>query len=130
MIVCTVMHNCLSSGSLSLHHLGGITKGCSKNLSVRIFRYIFIFINTKQLYSNLVILIKYYLSVPCVGCPCVSKDLQGQACLAMYCSTGLSLYIYQNQHHHAQLSKCFPFIDLGRQRRTNTWSLKQRVSSA
>ena len=34
---------------------------------------------------------KYYLSVPCVGCPDVSKDLKGQACLAMYCSTGLSL---------------------------------------
>ena len=27
---------------------------------------------------------KYYLSVPCVGCPCVSKDLKGQACLAMH----------------------------------------------
>ena len=33
-------------------------------------------------------------------------------------------------HHHAQLSKHSPFIDLGRQRRTNTWSLKQRVGSA
>ena len=28
---------------------------------------------------------KYYLSVPCVGCPWVSKDLQGQACLAGHC---------------------------------------------
>ena len=27
---------------------------------------------------------KYYLSVPCVGCPCVSNDLKGQACLAMH----------------------------------------------
>ena len=35
--------------------------------------------------------------MPCVGCPCVSLDLKGQACLAMHCSTGLSLY--QNQHH-------------------------------
>ena len=26
----------------------------------------------------------YYLSVPCVGCPCVSKDLKGQACLAAH----------------------------------------------
>ena len=34
------------------------------------------------------------------------------------------------QHHHAQLSKHSPFIDLGRQRNNNTWSLKQRVSSA
>ena len=33
---------------------------------------------------------KYYLSVPCVGCPCVPKDLKGQACLTMHCSTGLS----------------------------------------
>ena len=32
--------------------------------------------------------------------------------------------------NHTQLSKHFPFIDLGRQRRTNTWSLKQRVGSA
>ena len=31
---------------------------------------------------------------------------------------------------HTQLSKYHPFIDLGRQRRTNTWSLKQRVCSA
>ena len=29
-----------------------------------------------------------------------------------------------------QLGKHFPFIDLRRQRWTNTWSLKQRVSSA
>ena len=28
------------------------------------------------------------------------------------------------------ISKHVPFIDLGRQRKTNTWSLKQRVSSA
>ena len=27
----------------------------------------------------------YYLSVPCVGCPWVSKDLKGQACLAAHC---------------------------------------------
>ena len=32
--------------------------------------------------------------------------------------------------HPPQLSKHSSFIDLGRQRRTNTWSLKQRVSSA
>ena len=28
---------------------------------------------------------QYYLSVPCVGCPWVSKDLKGQACLAAHC---------------------------------------------
>ena len=47
------------------------------------FRFILIFINTTQLYSNLVIIIKYYLSVPCLGCPDVSKDPKGQACLAV-----------------------------------------------
>ena len=66
---------------------------------------------------------KYYLSVPCVGCPWVSKGLKGQ--LASLCTASLSLSL-----HHAQLSKHFPFIDLGRQRRTNTWSPKQRVCSA
>ena len=75
----------------SLLHLGRITKGCSNNLSVRPLD-ILIFIDTKQLYSNLVI-IKYYLSVPCVGCPDVSKDLKGQACPSMHCSTGLSLLV-------------------------------------
>ena len=34
---------------------------------------------------------KYYLSVPCVGCPCVSKDLKGQACLAMHSASLVSL---------------------------------------
>ena len=67
---------------------------------------------------------KYYLSVPCVGCPWVSKGLKGQACFTVHCfSISLSL-------HHAQLSKHSPFIDLRRQRRINTWSLKQRVCSA
>ena len=65
---------------------------------------------------------KYYLSVPYVGCLWVSKDLQGQACLAVHCfSAGL---------HPPQLSKHSPFIDLRRRRRTKTWSLKQRVCSA
>ena len=68
---------------------------------------------------------KYYLSVPCVGCPWVFKDLKGQACLAAHC---FSASLCQ-QPHHVQLSKHFPFIDHGRQRRTNTWSLKQRVHS-
>ena len=69
---------------------------------------------------------KYYLSMPCVGCPWVSKDLKGQACLAAHClSAGLC-----QQPNHFQPSKHSPFIDLRRQRRTNTWSLNQRVHSA
>ena len=68
---------------------------------------------------------KYYLSVPCVGCPWVSKGLKGQACLTVHC---FSLSLNYHMQPHAQLSKHSPFIDLGRQRRTNTWSLKQRVS--
>ena len=28
---------------------------------------------------------KYYLSVPCVDCPWVSKGLKGQVCLAVHC---------------------------------------------
>ena len=74
----------------------------------------------------------YYLYVPCVGCPCVSKDLKGQACLtahslfSIFMQFNLSLSLSLS----LPLSKPFPFIDLGRQRRTNTWSLKQRVSSA
>ena len=28
---------------------------------------------------------KYYLSVPCVGCPWISKGLKGQACLTVHC---------------------------------------------
>ena len=79
----------------SSHHLGRITKGYSNNHNSESLTLYLTFINTTQLYSNLVI--KYYLSVPCVGCPCVSKDLKGQACLAMHCSTFLSLY--QNQYH-------------------------------
>ena len=69
---------------------------------------------------------KYYLSVPCVGCPWVSKGLKGQACLTVLC---FSLYTLAStlQPH---LSKHAPFIDLRRQKRTNTWSIKQRVHSA
>ena len=73
---------------------------------------------------------KYYLSVPCVGCPWVSKGLKDQACLAVHrFSISLSLSLSLSLHP-AQLSKHSPFIDLARQRRTNTWSLKQRVCSA
>ena len=30
---------------------------------------------------------KYYLSLPCVGCPWVSKGLKGQACLTVVTNT-------------------------------------------
>ena len=59
--------------------------------------------------------------------PCVSKDLKGQACLAAH---QLLFFYYHSHYHNIQLGKHFPFIDLRRQRRTNTWSLKQRVDSA
>ena len=36
---------------------------------------------------------KYYLSVPCVGCPWVSKGLKGQACLTVHCFYFLLVYI-------------------------------------
>ena len=42
---------------------------------------------------------KYYLSVPCAGCPCVSRDLKAQACLAMH-SASLSLLFRHHQPHH------------------------------
>ena len=71
---------------------------------------------------------KYYLSVPCVGCPCVSKDLRGQACLAMHSASLVCLNLGVSIMHSP--ANEFPYIDLGRQRRTNTWSPKQRVSSA
>ena len=61
------------------------------------------FINTTQLYSNLVILIKYYLSVPCIGCPDVSKDLKGQACLTMH---------HLHLHHHPLLMHSLANIPL------------------
>ena len=110
MIVCTAIHNCSSSGSLSLLHLGRITKGHSNNLSAR-FLDILIFINTTQLYSNLVI-IKYYLSVPCLGCPDVSKDLKGQACLAAHqfsSSLSLSPLLTPHSFHSYTAWQAFPF---------------------
>ena len=55
------------------------------------------FINTTQLYSNLEM--KYYLSVPCVGCPCISNDLEGQACLAMHSAPLHTSYTACHQHH-------------------------------
>ena len=69
---------------------------------------------------------RYYLSVPCVDCPWVSKDLKGQVCLTAHC---FSPHLMPSSSQ-IQLSKHSPFIDLRRQRRTNTWSLKQRVCSA
>ena len=70
--------------------------GHSNNYNSESLTLYFTFFNTTQLYSILVI--KYYLSVPCVGCPCVSKDLKGQVCLTMHCSTGLS---QSGCQHHA-----------------------------
>ena len=67
---------------------------------------------------------KYYLSMPYVGCPWVSKGLKGQACFAVHC------FSFSPSLHHAQLSKHSPSIDPRRQRRTNTWPLIQRVCSA
>ena len=71
---------------------------------------------------------KYYLSVPCVGCPDVSKDLKGQACLSAH--SLFSIFMQFNLFLSLLLSKPFSYIDLERQRRANTWSLKQWISSA
>ena len=77
-----------------------------------------------QLYSNLVIYMKSttYLCLVLVvlGSPKISRVR-----LVLLCTASVS-----SRLHLAQFSKHSPFIDLGRQRRTNTWSLKQRVHSA
>ena len=49
-------------------------------------------------------MIKYYLSVPCVGCPDVSKDLKGQACLAMHCFTVTHQFIISSISHLTALA--------------------------
>ena len=81
-----------------------------------------------QLYSNLVTYMESttYLCLVLVvlGSPKVSRV----RLVLLY--TASALLGCLNLQHHAQLSKHSPFIDLRRQRRTNTWSLKQRVSSA
>ena len=106
-------------------HLGRITKGHSNNSKCF---FIILYLYLLILHSCTVINnIKYYLFVPCVGCPAVSKDLKGHTCLAAHCfSLCFSLRIIIM----SSLASIPLFIDLGRQRRTNTWSLKQRVSSA
>ena len=43
---------------------------------------------------------KYYLSVPFVGCPCVSKDLKGQAYLAMHSASLHTSYTSLASSHH------------------------------
>ena len=43
---------------------------------------------------------QYYLSVPCVGCPWVSKDLKGQACLAAHCFS----FAHQSMHSLASIT--------------------------
>ena len=47
---------------------------------------------------------KYYLSVPCVGCPWVLKGLKGQTCLAAQCSSlSLSINITNLMHSLASI---------------------------
>ena len=65
---------------------------------------------------------KYYLSVPCVGCPWVSKGLKGQACLVVHC------FSFSPSLHHAQLSKHSPFIGLGRQKEDQHMVTKTKSS--
>ena len=47
---------------------------------------------------------KYYLSVPCVGCPWVSQRSQRSG--LPHCA----LLLFLSLHHHAQLSTAFPFL--------------------
>ena len=49
-------------------------------------------------------MIKYYLSVPCVGCPHVSKDLKGQACLTMHCFAVAHHFISSAIHSLASIT--------------------------
>ena len=93
---------------------------------VYIYIYICIYIYIYTYIYIYIYIYDCYLSVPRVDCPCGSRDLKGRACLAAH-----SLFsIFMQFKSHPQRSKHFPFIDLGIQRRTNTWSLKQRVRSA
>ena len=46
---------------------------------------------------------KYYLSVPCVSCSCVSKGFKGQACLAMHFSSHHRLIIIIIMHSLASI---------------------------
>ena len=71
------------------------------------------FINTTKLYSNLVIIIMYYLSVPCVGYPCISKDLTGQACLAMHLLLSLIMVLIILIHSLANVSLLLILEDKG-----------------
>ena len=86
------------------------------------------FINTAQLCSNLVTYIESttYLCLVLVVLGSLKISRVSLPC----CILLLSVFSSQHQLPHAQLSKHSPFIDLGRERRTNTWSLKQRAHSA
>ena len=90
-----------------------------------------IFINTTQLYSNLVIHIYKITTYLClVLVVLVSPKISRVRLALLHISFPLLITITLSHTIHSQLGKHFPFIDLGKQRRTNTWSLKQRVSSA
>ena len=83
----------------------------------------FIFINTTQLYSNLVTYMKSTTYLCLVLIVLVSPKIS-RVRLASLHTASLPLLIHLISSH-VQLSKHSPFIDPGRQRRTNTWSLKQ-----
>ena len=82
-----------------------------------------------QLYSNLVTYMESTTYLCLVLVVLGSQKVSRVRLALLYTASTLLGCIY-HQHPHAQLSKHCPFIDLGRQRRTNTWSLKQRVHSA
>ena len=91
------------------------------------FRFILIFIHTTQLYSNLVTYMKSTTYLCLVLVVLVSPKISRVRLASLYTA---SLCVFLSASFSTQLSKHSPFIDLRRQRRTNAWSLKQRVGSA
>ena len=91
-----------------------------------------IFINTTQLYSNLVIHIYKITTYLClVLVVLVSPKISRVSLASLHIGFPFLISItLLSPFAHTQLGKHFPFIDLGKQRKTNTWSLKQRVGSA
>ena len=86
---CTVIHNCLSSGSLFL-----------ATLLLSYFRFIFIFIKTTQLYNNLVTYMESttYLCLVLVVLGSL-KNLKGQACLTAHCFFPIRLHSFNPPIH-------------------------------
>ena len=80
-----MIHTACLQVLFSSHHLGRIIKGCSNDYDSESLLYILTFINTTQLYSNLVYqeCNTTYLCLVLVVLS-VSQDLRGQACLAMH----------------------------------------------